>query len=394
MKKSGGGMFDSILGMEKNTLEARGKIFGTGGLYKFSIKVLAAENYSGKTSPVTFESGISFPQSTTIEVNDEHFGRQEITQISYYDVITYLGYDAKAKSITFSMPFEWTPSNIIQTTVIHQEIVIPKTFGTLQVSEYAATVNGLELPAQAITVDDFPRDSRIVHLLLYMTELAQLYETQDNHGKMDFALFPKSDDIILVGTTDNIQYKVAVRTIPQHVRAGDDVTVLFQIYDIFLSGKAVSASYDIMIESNGKDYYKTSGTSTGDKTKWSEIKLAIPQDAKNKLTMHFENLGGNGLARAEVSIVLSAQNSVPSWIKSNAGWWCSESISDGEFLRGMEYLIRNDVIQVSYLQQDSVTKEIPQWVRNNACRWSDGSVSDGEFLDAISFLVKNGIIVP
>ncbi len=394
LKKQSGSLLDSIFGMEKNTLDAKGKIFGTGGLYKFSIKILAAESYSGKSNPVTFESGISFPEYTTIEVNDAHFGRQEITQISYYDTITNLGYGAKARSITFSMPFEWTISNINQTSVVHQEIVIPKTFGTLQVSEYAVTVNGVLLSNQTMTVDDFPRDSRIVHLVLYQAELERLYEKQENHGKMDFVLFPKSDDIILVGTTDNIQYKVAVTSIPKHVYAGDDVTFLFQIYDIFLSGRSVSASYDVVIDSNGNDFYKTSGKSLGEKTKWNEIKLTIPQDAQNKLVMRFENLGGNGLARTEIPIVLSSQNTVPSWIKNNAGWWCNDSISDDEFLRGTEYLISKGIIRISYLQQDSITKEIPQWSRDNACSWSDGSISDSEFLDSISFLVKNGLVTP
>jgi len=391
-EKSQDTILNLLLGTKKDILEVRGKIFRDGGLYKFSIKILEAEGYSGKTDPVTFESGISFPDYATVVVNDAHFGRQAITQVSYYDVITNLGYDAKTKSIIFSMPFEWTMSNINQTSVVHQEVIIPKTFGTLQVSEYATTVNGVLLSNQSMTVDDFPKDNRIAHILLYQNELEKLYEKRGTGDKMDFALFPKSDDILLVGTTDNVQYKIAVSTIPKHVTAGSDTTFLFQIYDMFLSGKTVSVNYDVEMESNGNVFYKTSGTSIGEKTKWNKINLTIPHDASNKITLHFENLGGNGLARTEIPIVLSQQSAIPSWIKENAELWCKKSISDGEFLRGIEYLIDNQVIAAQRSEQDSGSKEIRQWIRSSACWWSDGSISDDEFTNAIAFLVKNWIM--
>jgi len=391
-EKSQDNILDLLLGTKNDILEARGKIFRDGGLYKFSIKILEAEGYSGKTDPVTFESGISFPDYTEIVVNDAHFGRQTITQVSYYDTITNLSYDAKAKSILFSMPFEWTMPNINQTSVVHQEVIIPKTFGTLQVSEYAVTVNGVLLSNQTITVDDFPKDNRIVHILLYQNDLEKLYEKRGNDDRMDFALFPKSDDVLLVGTTDNIQYKIAVSTVPKHVTAGSETTILFQIYDIFLLGKTVSVSYDVEIESNGTVFYKTSGTSTDEKTKWNKIALTIPRDASNKITLHFENLGGNGLARTEIPIALSPQDAIPSWIKENAELWCKKSISDGEFLGGIEYLIDDQVIAAQRSERDSGSKEIRQWVRSIACWWSDGSISDAEFTNAIAFLVKNGII--
>ncbi|MGQ0772465.1 MAG: hypothetical protein ACT4NT_06825 [Nitrososphaerota archaeon] len=52
--------------------------------YRFSIDVLEAEGYSKNTqTPLRFEAGISFPESTTISVNDKYFGRQEIKAITY-----------------------------------------------------------------------------------------------------------------------------------------------------------------------------------------------------------------------------------------------------------------------------------------------------------------------
>ena len=393
-EKIGGGLFGSLLGTEKNSVEARGSIFKFGGLYRFSIDVMEEENYPKNTqASIRFEAGISFPESTTIPVNDEYFGKQEIKAITYYEILTGLDYDAKTKSILFSMPFEWTISNINQTSVIHQEIAIPKTFGALQVSEYAATVNGMMLSNKTLVVDDFSNNYRIIHLLISQSELLRLYDQQQNKpDKMNFSVFPKSDDQLFSATTENVQYKITLKTNPRYAAPGDDVLFLFKIYDIFLHEKTVAVDYDVIIESNGKMLFKTHGKSTDAKTKWNEIKFSVPKDISGKIVLRFKSLNNNDLARAEIPIIIK-QNPVPSFIKNNAEWWCKGSISDAEFLKGIEYLITHDVIQISQTK-NIAGKEMPAWVKNNACWWADGSISDAEFIAVITFLVKIGLIVP
>lgn len=396
-KKSDTSFFGSLIGADKGRFEARGDIFKHGGLYKFKIDILEAENYSkSKNKPVLFESGISFPEVSILEINDANYGRQKIQAITYYETLDSLNYDAKTKSIQFTMPFEWTESNINQTTVIHQEVSIPKTFGPLQVSRYGATINGIELPAQSITVDDFGKENRIIHLLVYQNEIFKLYEVQQKiQDKIDFVIFPKIDDLLVVAATDNVQYKIALTTNPRHVFAGDEVAFMFKIYDIFLSDKIVSTTFELIIESDGKQLYKTNGKSTAAEDKWDEIVFSIPNDAADKLVLRFENLGGNKLARTEIPVMISKNhNQIPSWIKNTAGWWCESSISDGDFLKGIEYLISQGVIKIQATSQSSSEKIVPEWVKNNACWWADSSVSDAEFINSIAFLVKNGIIKP
>lgn len=394
-KKSDSDFFGSLIG-GKDSIEARGDIFKHGGLYKFKIDILEAENYSkSKNKPVLFESGISFPEVSVLEINDDNYGIQKIQAITYYETLDSLNYDAKTKSIQFTMPFEWTASNINQTTVIHQEVSIPKTFGSLQVSEYGATINGIELPAQSITVDDFGKENRVIHLLVYQNEIFKLYETQKTLDKIDFEIFPKTDDLLVVAATDNVQYKIALTTKPRHVFADDDVTFMFKIHDIFLFDKVVSTTFDFMIESGGKQLYKTSTKSTDEKDKWNEIVFSVPKDAADKLVLHFENLGGNKLARSEIPVLISKnEDQIPSWIKNTADWWCEGSISDGDFLKGIEYLISHDVIVIQAIQQSGSEKTVPAWVKNDACWWADGSISDAEFINSVAFLVKNSIIKP
>ena len=37
-------------------------------------------------------------------------------------------------------------------------------------------------------------------------------------------------------------------------------------------------------------------------------------------------------------------------------------------------------------------ESVPSWIKNTAGWWSQNSISDGEFIDSISFLINNGII--
>ena len=57
------------------------------------------------------------------------------------------------------------------------------------------------------------------------------------------------------------------------------------------------------------------------------------------------------IAIAAVLVLLPiAQNayaeSVPQWIKSNAGWWADGTISENEFVSGIQYLISENILAV------------------------------------------------
>lgn len=395
-EKNKAGFFDAVLGVQKNTIEAQGKIFKLGGLYKFSIDVVSAEGYSSKTyPPVHFDAGISFPETVTHAVDDEYFGKQLIKVVTYYDLLDYVRYDSTTKAIEFSMPFEWSVSNIDQTSVLHEEVLIPKTFGSLQVSEYTASVNGLVLSNQTITIDDFSRDNRIVHLLLYRAELLRLYDAQsEKPDAIIFALFPKSDDFLLSSTTENVQYKISLTTDPKQISPGDDAQISFKIYDVFLQGKTVSVPYDFSVVSGGKTIFKTSNTSTDSRDKWNQIQVSIPKDAAGNIAIRFENLGENELARTEIPIAIIAKQtqSIPPWIKNVAKWRCDDSISGNEFLQGIEYLVQQNVIKISGESDAEFSGDLQKLVKTNSCLWSRGFVSDDEFLIGIAHLIKNNLI--
>jgi len=60
-------------------------------------------------------------------------------------------------------------------------------------------------------------------------------------------------------------------------------------------------------------------------------------------------------------------------------------------------MIKEDIISIPQVQSEKekssfTVDEIPDWVKTNAKWWSEGQISDEEFTKAIEFLVKEGII--
>jgi len=84
---------------------------------------------------------------------------------------------------------------------------------------------------------------------------------------------------------------------------------------------------------------------------------------------------------------------IPDWIKNNAKWWSSNTVSDSEFINGLEYLIEEGLIIVNPGASISISEQkIPDWIKNNAKWWANDQISDEDFVKSIQYLVKKGII--
>ena len=110
-----------------------------------------------------------------------------------------------------------------------------------------------------------------------------------------------------------------------------------------------------------------------------------------------------GLSTSQITISSSwAEPAIPSWIKNNAGWWADGMITEDEFLKGIEYLINNNIILIydttidekAFTPTDtSATKRVPDWVKNNAGWWAEDLIRDYDFLNGIKYLINKGVIL-
>ena len=83
---------------------------------------------------------------------------------------------------------------------------------------------------------------------------------------------------------------------------------------------------------------------------------------------------------------------VPEWVKNTAGWWATDAISETEFVNAIEFLVNENIIQVSVTQTSETSQGVPDWVKNTAGWWATDAISETEFVNAIAYLIKVGII--
>ena len=94
----------------------------------------------------------------------------------------------------------------------------------------------------------------------------------------------------------------------------------------------------------------------------------------------------------------SAQDAqIPNWVKNVAGWWANGEIPENEFLFGIEYLINNNIILIPFTpcsasHTDSSDNMVPDWFKNNAKWWSEDLIEDTEFINGIEYLIKKQIV--
>jgi len=86
---------------------------------------------------------------------------------------------------------------------------------------------------------------------------------------------------------------------------------------------------------------------------------------------------------------------VPGWVKNNAKWWSEGQIGDSDFVSGIQFMIKEKIIDIPNLPEQASVKaeeKVPDWIRNNAGWWADGQISEDDFVSGIKWLVENGII--
>ena len=398
-KDSGEDFFGSLLGLESRLIDVKGPKLSEGGLYKLDISIITADGYSEKLeTPLVFNAGISIPQTTTHDFIDPSFGQQNIQVVTYYDEISNFQYEPELKQISFSMPFEWTSTNIEQTSVVHQEIIIPKEFGALLLSGFSMSVNGIELSDDIVNVDDFFTEGRVVHFIIYQKELLNIFENSSNLNGMNFEITPDRDYTHLSSVTDNGQFRILLSWEPEHLQSNSNAKIIFDITDIFLKNKPVSTNYEFSITKDDQILFKQDGISIDSKTEHNIVNFSIPDDLSGIVYVNFNNLDNNQFATTSIPIAIHENKKndfllIPNWIYDDALLWSEEKINDEKFIQIINYLIKNEIIIITQNESEVFeVSKIPSWIRTITSWWINGEINDETFVKSLEFLVQKNII--
>ena len=351
--------FASFFGLAADQFNVKGKVFESGGLYEFNIKILTIDSYSNiLPEPIEYYLGISIPETTYYEINDDGFGKQQIGIITYYDQISDFEYDQT--SIKFIFPFEWSNDAIEQSSVVHQEILIPKTFGDFLVSNFAVYLNEILLSETVINVDDFSKDERIIHVVINQAELMDLFENEKITGdKIALEIRPNSN--VLMGLTENSQFKVTLDWKPHEIKSGENMMLEFDILDVFLKDRPISVSYDLDVIHDNVVIFSENGVSTGVKDAQNRVEFLIPENVSGLITIKFSNLDNSELANLELPVIVEPKEiefdnqitsslnntKIPGWMKIVVEWWENGEIDDGTYLNIIQFLLDEGIINLN-----------------------------------------------
>ena len=119
-----------------------------------------------------------------------------------------------------------------------------------------------------------------------------------------------------------------------------------------------------------------------------------PDVSINGFTIVEIEIGENPLLEKLNDHIISTSK-IPTWIKNNAGWWADGQIDDQAFVQGIQFLIKEKILQIPSTSQGSISENnvIPTWIKNNAGWWAEGQIADEDFVNAIQYLVEQGIIL-
>ena len=406
-----------------------GPIFVKGGLYKIRVDIEAA------TSPRTVLANLLSYETFVSVAQDQNFSFQtanaeEIPVVikTYYDDVDNFKFDKSDNSISFDMPFDWSPDYVNLVQVVHEEVRVPKTFAPYaDGKQFKGYVNGVEIDQRALLNDPYSsEDTNIIHFLITKNELEKINETLGpsnfDNLQMDLKLVPldkvskSSTEFYLVDASNYEQQVPTTVNISWDGKYGANQEIPFE-FTFFNENreliKDVKYGYAVMNESQQELFrYTPSDIAVPGIVSVEGLdiqEIYVPSEGYVQVDVWVYGTGldynptyaGIGSTIIEIGPDSSTstpsipeKTSIPSWIKNNAEWWAAGQIDDGSFVQGIQYLIKENVLKIPPTSQgtNSGSNDIPGWIKNNAEWWAAGQIDDKSFIQGIQFLIKEGIM--
>lgn len=311
-------------------LSIEGPIFTTGGLYKFRTEILTVDADSNMFSQrPTVEGAISIAEKTTHPITGGDGKNYDIGITSYYDTTDNFKFDPQNRTISFEMPFDWSEKNVKQTTIIHEEIHIPKTYAEMLVTKYDGFVNGVPLAESSVTIDDYSEDSRIVHLVLNQQDLASSAQKPKDISKMIFTIMPgKTEDLPLKAFTHNAVLQLGLSWEPIPIQAQSKTRFYMDFSKYYAPKIQESVSYDFVIKQDDTEIFRKSlaGT-TNAPPQTNYVDFEFSEQNVGTAIISIENIDGNELSAVDFVVVVKPKSEpkqnfpirIPSMIKDDTG---------------------------------------------------------------------------
>ena len=242
---------------QSNPVELRSRVLTAGGLYH--IIVIIEKGSPGLTveSDQKFDLYVSIGTSYMFGAQTPQ-GEEQMVVKTYYDKIS--NFDYSNKTIKFEMPFTWEHTYVDQVPVLHTEVQFPKTIEELQTNSYRGTLNGMELEAQAVVIDDYTSEqNRIVHFVVNNAMLHRINDAISDSKTAVFTLAPAEkpkfplDILSLPGEKFLFQLSWG----PDIIETGVPTMFVMNIQDPATGDLIRGSSFDLVLIQDGNEIHST-----------------------------------------------------------------------------------------------------------------------------------------
>jgi len=159
------------------------------------------------------------------------------------------------------MPFTWDRAYIAQVPVLHVEVQFPKSLEELQTNSYRGTLDGRDLEAQAVVIDDYSSEqNRIVHFIVSNAMLSRFANViNDNNSNIAaFTLQPSEKPKFPLDLTSLPSEKFLFQLSwgPDIIETGMPITFVMNIQDPKTGDLVRGASFDFVLTQNGNEIHQ------------------------------------------------------------------------------------------------------------------------------------------
>src|SRR5215210_6462703 len=241
---------------QSNPVELRSKILSAGGLYHIAITIEKSSSGISMQADQKFDLYISVGRAYMFDVDTPQSQNQMVVKTYYDDIINF---NYSNKTISFEMPFTWDRTYVAQVPVLHVEVQFPKSLEELKTNSYRGALNGKELEAQAVVIDDYSSETnRIVHFVVSNAMLSRLADTiNDNDDVASFTLQPidKPKFPLDILSLPSEKFLFQMSWGPDIIETGVPTTFVMNIQDPATGDLLRGSSFDFVLLQNGNEIH-------------------------------------------------------------------------------------------------------------------------------------------
>ncbi len=246
---------DRVEVSQSSPVQLRSKILSAGGLYHIVATIESSSPGIAVHSDQKFDLYVSVGRMYTYDVQ----GGQKMVVKTYYDDVKNFNYSNG--TISFEMPFRWHDAAYVsQVPVLHLEVQFPKTIEELKTNSYRGTLNGMELEAQAVVIDDYTSEqNRIVHFVVNNAMLTRFAEKiGDDANVAVFSLKPAEKPKFPLDITSLPGEKFLFQLAwgPDVIETGTPTTFVMNIQNPATGELINRASFDFVLTQDGSEIHR------------------------------------------------------------------------------------------------------------------------------------------